>query len=398
MRVDASISRGSPWEVFLVFLRLGCVSFGGPIAHLGYFQKDLVSQRAWCDESTFAELLALAQSLPGPSSSQVCFGLGVFRAGWLGGIAAWTAFTLPSALLMFAFAFGSSLLSGKHGMGLVHGLQLVAVAVVAQAVLTMQRSLAPDRKRILIALLAVTTALFTPVEISTFLSILAGGVIGSLALKTQSVRKPPSAVLRPTGAWSVAAAILFGSLLLALPLAARLTGRVECQVLSAFYRTGASVFGGGHVVLPLLENTVVAPGWVDQQTFLTGYGAAQALPGPLFTLGAFLGASASPTHRILMGSLGLLALSAPGLLLMATFLPLWQRLRAIQPLQNALAGVNAAVVGVLIAALYKPLWTSAIRTPGDFWCALVAFVLLTSLKVPPWAVVITIGLAYTLAA
>jgi chromate transporter len=387
--------RGSPLEVFLVFLRLGCVSFGGPVAHLGYFQKELVEQLRWCDEDRFSETIALAQSLPGPSSSQVCFAMGVIRAGWLGGLAAWTAFTLPSALLMFGFAFGAALFSGKLGLRLVHGLQLVAVAVVAQAVMTMQRTLAPDRRRVALAIVALAIVLFGPPRFATLLAIVGGGLVGLIVLRAPRTTRAEPAPLPVSKGWAVVCCLVLFGLLVSLPILSYLTGRLEVRVLWAFYRTGALVFGGGHVVLPLLENAVVAPGLVSEPAFLSGYGAAQALPGPLFTFGAFLGASVrGTTHRVLLGLIGLFGLSAPGLLAMAAVLPFWESLRGVQSVQSALRGVNAAVVGVLVAALYTPLWTSTVRTSGDFWFALVAFALLTMGKVQPWVVVVCVSGAY----
>ena len=385
--------QGSAVEVFAVFLRLGCISFGGPVAHLGYFQKELVHQRKWCDECRFAEMIALAQSLPGPSSSQVCFGMGVIRAGWLGGLAAWTAFTLPSALLMFGFAFGATFFSGRLGLRLLHGLQLVAVAVVAQAVLAMQRSLAPDRQRIGLALVVLATVLFGPPRFSSLLGIVGGGLTGLVLL-----RSPPTltewASPSVSKGWAFVSCLFLFGLLVSLPFFAHVTGSLELQALSAFYRTGALVFGGGHVVLPLLETAVVAPGWVSEPTFLSGYGVAQALPGPLFTFGAFLGASVRGTsHHVLLSCFGLFGLSAPGLLAMAGVLPFWEDLRKFSSVHSALRGINAAVVGILIAALYTPLWTSTVRSPIDFWFALVAFALLTVGKVQPWMVVFGISLA-----
>jgi chromate transporter len=395
MRDSRADLRGSPIEVFLVFLRLGCVSFGGPVAHLGYFQKELIVQRRWCDEDRFSEMIALAQSLPGPSSSQVCFGMGVVRAGWLGGIAAWTAFTLPSALLMFGFAFGATLLSGKLGLRLVHGLQLVAVSVVAQAVMTMQRSLAPDRQRIALAMAALAIVLFGPPRFATLLAIAGGGWAGLLLFRAAPAKQEESAPLPVSKRWALVCCIILVVLLVSLPILAHVTGRLELQALSAFYQTGALVFGGGHVVLPLLENAVVAPGWVSEPTFLSGYGAAQAVPGPLFTFGAFLGASIQGTpHRVLFGLFGLFGLSAPGLLAMAAVLPFWEQLRRIQSVQSGLRGINAAVVGVLIAALYTPLWTSTVRSSVDFWFAAVAFAMLTVGKVQPWIVVVCVSVAF----
>jgi chromate transporter len=374
----------------LVFLRLGCTSFGGPIAHLGYFQRELVERRSWCSESRFAEFIALAQSLPGPASSQVGFALGILRAGWLGGLAAWIGFTLPSALLMLAFAYGNVLFTGLVGSSLLHGLQLAAVAVVAQAVLAMQRSLAPDRLRIAIAIGAAGVVLFAPPQFSTPAAIVAGAVAGLLIYRSETPEPMTAETrtpLRLSKAAGVAAATIFFLVLMLTPLLARCAS--GCAVFSAFYRSGALVFGGGHVVLPLLENAVVAPGWVDQQSFLAGYGAAQALPGPLFAFGAYLGASVRPaTHPIVYGLLGLVGIFMPGLLAMAAVLPFWSSLRTNSPIRAALKGVNAGVVGVLIAALYQPLWTSTIRTSNDFWIALLAFALLTIGRLQPLMVVV----------
>ncbi len=378
-----------------MFLRLGSVSFGGPVAHLGYFQKELVAQRKWCDEVSFSEIVALSQSLPGPSSSQVCFAMGIVRAGWLGGIAAWTGFTLPSALLMFGFAFGVTALSGRFGGRLIHGLQLVAVAIVAQAVMTMQRSLAPDRQRIALALVALAIVLFAPAQFGTVLAIVVGAIYGLVMFRSMTMSAPQAALIRSSKTCAAVCAVVLVALLVLLPIAGQLTGRLDIQALSAFYRSGALVFGGGHVVLPLLESAVVVPGWVKETTFLSGYGAAQALPGPLFTFGAFLGASIQgATHRILFALLGFFGLSAPGLLAMTAVLPFWETLRNLRSVQSALRGVNAAVVGVLIAALFTPLWTSTVRTSADFCFALLAFTLLTVWKVQPWIVVGFTSLAY----
>jgi chromate transporter len=343
-------------------------------------------------------MIALAQSLPGPSSSQVCFGMGVVRAGWLGGLAAWTAFTLPSAVLMLGFAFGSALVAGPLGTRLIHGLQLVAVAVVAQAVLTMQRSLAPDRTRIALAMLALAVVLFGPARFATLLAIVGGAVAGLVLFRVPETIETPSTLTSVSKTAAIVCCVFLLSLAVCLPILAHRTGALELGALAAFYRTGALVFGGGHVVLPLLEDAVVRPGWVSQSTFLSGYGAAQALPGPLFTFGGFLGASLNgSTHRLLLGVLGLVALSAPGLLAMAAVLPFWTSLRRVRPVQRALRGINAAVVGILIAALYMPLWTATVRTSADFWFALVAFCLLTVGKVQTWLVVVCTSLACLLA-
>ncbi len=386
--VTSGRARGSALEVLLVFLRLGCTSFGGPIAHLGYYRKEFVERRKWCGESTLAEFIAIAQSLPGPASSQVVFALGIMRAGWAGGLAAWIGFTFPSAVLMLAFAYGHSFLGGSVGNGLLHGLRLVAVAVVAQAVLGMQRSLAPDRVRIALAILATGLVLFLPAQGATLIAIAAGAAAGLLLFRRQIDAGSDYVGMNLSKAAGLTSAVVLLALLVILPLAAHLFSSMGLAVFSAFYRSGALVFGGGHVVLPLLEDSVVARGWVSQQTFLAGYGAAQALPGPLFTFAAYLGAEVRPSpNPFLYGLLALVALFAPGLLAMTAVLPFWSALRRNRYVRASLKGVNASVVGVLIAALFQPLWTSTIHTPADFWIALLAFALLALWKIQPWIVV-----------
>jgi len=385
--------RGSSAEVLLIFLRLGCLSFGGPIAHLGYFQKEFVERRRWCSASTLAELIALAQSLPGPASSQVGFALGILRSGWPGGLAAWLGFTLPSALLMLAFAYGTRFLSAGFGPGLLHGLQLAAVAVVAQAVFSMQRSLAPDGQRIVLAIAAAGIALFAPGHFATLLAVGVGAVAGLLIFRSRGSEPAESAAvehttLRLSRSTGVAAAVLFLAILLLSPLLVRLAPVQGIAIFSTFYRSGALVFGGGHVVLPLLENAVVAPGLVSQQSFLAGYGAAQAMPGPLFTFAAYLGASVRPAlHPVVNGLLALVGVFLPGLLAMAAVLPFWSGLKQNADFRAALKGINASVVGVLCAALIHPLWTSTVHTWKDFSIALLAFALLTYRRVQPWIVV-----------
>ena len=380
-------SLGSSVEVLLVFLRLGCTSFGGPIAHLGYFQKEIVERRRWCSRETMAEIIALAQSLPGPASSQVGFALGILRAGWRGGLAAWFGFTLPSALLMLAFAYGHSFLGAGAGYGLVHGLQLVAVAVVAQAVLSMRRSLAPDRMRVALAVVAAGLALLLPAQIATLIAISAGAAAGLLLFRSVDYGSSEDIKIALPKATAIASSVAFLALLV-MAFAAPALSFQGLTVFSAFYRSGALVFGGGHVVLPLLEDAVVAPGWVTQQSFLAGYGAAQALPGPLFSFGAYLGAVVRPTPSpFLYGLLGLAGIFAPGLLAMTALLPFWSALRANRYAQASLRGINASVVGILAAAFFRPLWTTTIHTTGDFLIALLAFALLMLWKVQPWIVV-----------
>jgi chromate transporter len=381
---------GSIIEVFLVFLGLGCTSFGGPIAHLGYFQREIVERRRWCGDSAMAELVALAQSLPGPSSSQVGFALGIVRAGWLGGVAAWLGFTLPSALLMLAFAHGRSSLNTNVGERLLHGLQLVAVAVVAQAVLSMRSALAPDRVRMGVALAATGIILFVSPRFSTPIAIAFGACAGLLFCVAEDFTFGEQIDVRISKWAAVGAGALSLSLLAIFVVLANVFTSPAIQIFSAFYRAGALVFGGGHVILPLLEDTVVSPGWVTQQSFLAGYGAAQALPGPLFSIGAYLGASVRPgTHPLGYGFLALTGISAPGLLAMTAVLPFWTEWRERRHIQAALRGVNASVVGILIAALFNPLWNSTVHTASDFWIALLAFSLLVLWKVQPWVVVLS---------
>ena len=384
--------RAHSWtEIFLVFLRLGCTSFGGPIAHLGYFQRELIDRRAWCSKETYAEIIALAQSLPGPASSQTGFALGLLRGGLPGGLAAWLGFTLPSALLMFAFAYGHSLFTGPVALRALHGLELVAVAIVAQAVLSMQRSLAPNLSRITIAIISAAITLFLPTHFATLIAIATGLLAGLLVCRTpdlsQSLDAPPSPISRRTG---LIAASLFVLLLIASELPARTRAPILLTVAAAFYRSGALVFGGGHVVLPLLNNAVVSTGWIPQPAFLAGYGAAQAVPGPLFTFAAYLGTSIGiPTHHAVLYSLAaLVAIFLPGLLLITAILPFWSTLRTRPALRSALRGINASVVGVLFAALIRPLATTALHSPADILFAVAALALLLFAKAPTWALVL----------
>ncbi len=382
--------KGSLTEVFLAFLRLGLTSFGGPIAHIGYFRADLVDRRRWIDEAGFADLVALCQFLPGPASSQVGFALGVLRAGGLlGGIAAWTAFTLPSAVLLLAFAYGVSSFSGPLGTGLLHGLKLVAVAVVAQAVWGMARTLAPDRTRASIALAAVVLVVFVGGSYGQVVSIAIGSAAGLILCRGPAAAiagRSAFAESRRAGAVSL---VLFAALLL-LPLMVDRAASGALALFDAFYRSGSLVFGGGHVVLPLLRSAVVDPGWITPGEFLAGYGAAQAVPGPLFTFAGFLGAVVRVgPGGVIGGVIALIALSLPGMLLLYGCLPFWDGFRSRPAVQAAMRGANAAVVGILGAALYDPVWSSAVLSPRDFAVALAAFILLTVWKVAPWIVVLT---------
>ncbi|WP_336491645.1 chromate efflux transporter [Methylobacterium nigriterrae] len=385
-----SAKPGTPGEVFLAFLKLGLTSFGGPIAHLGYFRDELVTRRRWIDESDYADLVALCQFLPGPASSQVGFSLGVLRGGGLlGGLAAWTAFTLPSALLLLAFAYGASAFTGPAAQGLIHGLKLVAVAVVAQAVWGMARSLAPDRPRASIAVGALLLTVFVAGSFGQILAIALGAVLG-LVLCRSGAAPIKGHLAFPVSRWAGAVALAVFLLLLVLPhlLASGLQSQ-GLALFDAFYRVGALVFGGGHVVLPLLRAAVVDPGWVTPDTFLAGYGAAQAIPGPLFTFAAYLGAVVHPAPNGILGaSIALAAIFLSSLLLVYGMLPFWDAFRTRPLAQAAMRGTNAAVVGILGSALYDPVWTSAVHSPRDFALATVAFVLLTTWKAPPWIVVV----------
>jgi chromate transporter len=374
---------GSAGEVLRAFLRLGLTSFGGPIAHIGYYRAEFVARRRWLDEAAFADLVALCQFLPGPSSSQVGFAIGLRRAGWRGGLAAWIGFTLPSALLMVAFAHGAGAIEAlPWGSGLLHGLKLVAVAVVAQAVFGMARTLAPDRTRASLAAVALAVTMLVP-GAGGQLGAIALGAVGGLAFCRDA--GGPGAQVRETVRGRTAAVLclaLYALLLLGLPL---LRGSHWAALFEAFYRSGALVFGGGHVVLPLLRDAVVTPGWVPESSFLAGYGAAQALPGPLFTFAAYLGDVAAGWRGAMLALAGIFL---PGLLALAGTLPFWESLRRMAAAQAAMRGVNAAVVGVLGAAFYAPVWTTTVRGPADVAAAVLGFVLLTAWRVPPLAVVL----------
>jgi chromate transporter len=379
---------GSALEVLMIFLKLGLTSFGGPIAHIGYFRSEFVERRKWLDEQSYADLVALCQFLPGPASSQVGFSLGLMRAGYRGALAAWTGFTLPSAIALVLFAYGASALSGPVGIGLVHGLKLVAVAIVAQAVWGMARTLCPDRERASIATIAALVILFSTSSVAQIGVILFGGVAGLWLCRGSQPSAESHFAVPVSRAAALIALAAFIILLIGLPILVRLWPASGIALFDAFYRSGALVFGGGHVVLPLLREAVVTPGWVGDDVFLTGYGAAQAVPGPLFTFAAYLGAvvTTSP-HGIAGAIVGLLGIFLPGVLILLAALPYWDSFRKRPGAQAMMRGVNASVVGILGAALYNPVWTSTVQTPADFAIALVGFVLLIVWRAPPLVVV-----------
>jgi chromate transporter len=385
----SAVKPGSAGEVLLVFLRLGLTSFGGPIAHLGYFHDEFVVRRRWLDEKTYVDLVALCQFLPGPASSQVGLAIGLSRAGYLGSLAAWVGFTMPSAIALVLFAYGVEAFGGVLGSGWLHGLKVVAVAVVAQAVLSMMCSLAPDRERATLAVVATVLVIAIPSAWGQIGAIVLGGVAGVVLFRslppTDHVALPHP-ISRTVGALAL---VLFFLLLLGLPLMATAIPSQGLTLFDAFYRAGSLVFGGGHVVLPLLQASVVPPGWVSNDAFLAGYGAAQAVPGPLFTFAAYLGAVMGPQPNGWAGaSLCLVAVFLPSFLLVFGALPFWDAWRRRRWAQSALTGVNAAVVGLLLAALYNPVWTAGITSAADFALGSAAFLLLFMWKTPPWLVVL----------
>ncbi|WP_353254647.1 chromate efflux transporter [Burkholderia anthina] len=385
----ASAPSRHAWPVFVAFLRLGLTSFGGPVAHLGYFRDAFVTRRGWLTERAYADLVGLCQFLPGPASSQVGMAIGLSRAGYAGMFAAWLGFTLPSALLMMLFALGVHATGMPVAAGALHGLRIVSVAVIAQAVWGMARTLCPDARRVTLMATAACIALLVPAAWLQVAVIVAAGAAGLVLLPQPERGAHDPLPLHVSHRAGVLWLVLFAALLVMLPFAARALDSHALAVVDAFFRTGALVFGGGHVVLPLLQAAVVAPGWVGDSAFLAGYGAAQAVPGPLFTFSAFLGASLRDApNGWLGGAIALVSIFAPSFLLVAGTAPFWERLRRSTRMQAALAGVNAAVVGLLVAALYHPVWSDTIVSPRDFAAALVAFVALLFWRMPPWAVVI----------
>ncbi len=378
---DRAQRRGTAREVFLAFLVLGLTSFGGPVAHLGYFRRAFVERRGWLDEAAYADLVALCQFLPGPASSQVGFSLGMTRAGLPGGLAAWCGFTLPSAALMLAFAgLQPALIATPMGEAAVHGLKLAAVAVVAQALLGMARSLAPDARRAAIAVAALALVVVAGPAFGQLGAIALGTLAGLWLCRAKAAEAPAEPVGAPA-IWPALVLLAIFAALLALG-APGLDGGPHLILFHAFYRSGALVFGGGHVVLPLLRAEVVTPGWVSDNAFLAGYGAAQALPGPLFTVAAYLGAVSRVGGGLAGGVVALAAIFLPGLLLVAAVQPHWSRLRAIPSAQAAMRGAGAAVVGILALAFYDPVWSGGVRDSVDLTIAAAAFAMLTAWRAP----------------
>lgn len=380
-------------EVLRAFTKLGLTSFGGPIAHIGYFREEFVVRRRWLDDRAFADLVALCNFLPGPASSQTGIALGLMRAGYAGALAAWFAFTLPSAIALVLFAYGAAAVGGAAGSGWLQGLKVAAVAVVAQAVLGMMQTLTPDRERATLAVIAAAIVLAVPTAFGQIGAIVLGGIIGVTLLRDGAAAPNGALPVNVSKPVAIGALVLFFILLIVLPIAARTTGGQALAYFDAFYRAGSLVFGGGHVVLPLLQAEVVPPGWVTEDAFLAGYGAAQAVPGPLLTFSAYLGAVMGPEPNGWQGAaLCLVAIFLPSFLLIAGALPFWQTLRARPEAQAALRGVNAAVVGILLAALYDPVWTAAIKSGADFALGAAAFLLLYRWQTPPWLVVVLCAL------
>ncbi|MEL0067133.1 MAG: chromate efflux transporter [Gammaproteobacteria bacterium] len=382
----------SPAAVFLAFLKLGLTSFGGPIAHIGYFRTEFVERRQWLDEETFAQLLATSQFLPGPASSQLGFSIGLIKAGWLGALSAFVAFTFPSVLLLLGFVALLPMLSGDIGQAVIHGLKLVACIIVADAVIGMARSLCPDWSRRLIALAALVALLLISTAFAQVIVIAAAAVMGALFLSQQSDANKQTAIALPysTGLGCVLL-ILFAKLLIILPFLAMADINMT-SIADAFYRAGALVFGGGHVVLPLLQDSVVTTGWVSDEDFLAGYGASQAIPGPMFAVSANLGALIpSDVSAITTAVVAVIFMFLPGFLLMAGILPFWRKMSANPTAAGVLAAVNAAVVGLLAAALYDPIYTAGVRGPYDLMMACLGLAVIQKWRLSPlWMVLYSV--------
>lgn len=391
-------SKLSAQQVLVVFLRLGLTSFGGPIAHLGYFREEFVSRRKCLSEHDYADLVALCQFLPGPASSQVGIGIGVSQAGIRGALAAWAGFTLPSAVALILFAYGVSALQGTVAdTGWLHGLKVVAVAVVAQAIWGMAKALCPDRPRGTMAILAAIIMLAWPSSWGQIIVIVLGGLLGSFVLTSDEIPEQTTLHIPVKRGTAILCITLFSTLLIGIPLLAVTVPNHTIALIDSFYRTGSLVFGGGHVVLPLLQTATVSTGWISKDLFLAGYGAAQAVPGPLFTFSAYLGAVMQPEPTGWIGGIVCLtAIFLPSFLLILGILPFWDQLRRVKMVRSALMGINAAVVGLLVAVFYNTVWTGGILSATDFILGLVAFGLLTLWKIPPWLVVVVTALCSAL--
>lgn len=372
-------------EILAVSVKLGVTSFGGPIAHLSYFHNEYIRRRKWMNEQDYADIVALCQFLPGPASSQVGIAVGVIRAGMLGGLTAWLGFTLPSVIALVLFAV---LLKGSDigSAGSIHGLKIVAVAIVAQAILGMGQKLAPDRNRATIAVVVAAVSILWQTTSSQILLIGIAGIAGMLLYKKTTLPNPTILHIPISRSMAILCLSVFFGLLILLPLLRQVVQVEWLSLFDSFYRSGSLVFGGGHVVLPMLEREVVPTGWVSKSDFLAGYGAAQTVPGPLFTFAAYLGTMVSGVKGAIIATT---AIFLPAYLLVVGALPFWQTLRQSAKVQGALIGINAAVVGILLAALYNPLWTTAILAPVDFALAAILFLMLVFWKLPPWIVVIS---------
>ena len=392
-RTPGGAASASPLEVLQAFTRLGLTSFGGPIAHIGYFRTEFVERRKWLDDRAYADLVALCQFLPGPASSQVGIALGLMRAGYGGALAAWVGFTLPSAIALILFAYGVDAIDGAAGSGWLQGLKVAAVAVVAQAVLGMMQTLAPDRERATLAVIAAAIVLLMPTAYAQIGAIVIGGMVGLTLLRNGAPQVSGVLPVKVSRTVAIGSLTIFFALLAILPVLAAITGNQALAYFDAFYRTGSLIFGGGHVMLPLLQAEVVQPGWVNNDIFLAGYGAAQAVPGPLSTFAAYLGVVMGPQPNGWTGAvICLVAIFLPSFLLIFGALPFWDQLRARPDAQSVLRGVNAAVVGILLAALYDPVWTEGIKSGADFALGAAAFLLLYVWKAPPWLVVVLCAL------
>lgn len=389
-------------EACLAFLKLGLISFGGPVAHLGYFREEFVGKRRWLSDEAFADLVALCQFLPGPASSQVVFGIGMMRAGIVGALGASLCFMLPSVLAMIAFAYGVAHAGDLRGAGWIHGLKLAAVVVVAQAVWSMGPRLCPDRARLTLCALAAALILLIPSVLTQIAAIVAGAIFGWLIYRRSpdpalaSIQAQNALPPEPIRGHLPAACSLgvFAALLALLPLAVGMTGSRALAIADSFYRSGALVFGGGHVVLPLLRAELVPPGWISDDAFLAGYGAAQAVPGPLFTFSSYLGTVIHGGPNAWLGGLGcLLAIYLPAWLLIGGALPFWRTIKRRPWARAALKGANAAVVGVLLAALYTPVFTEGVTGARDMAAVLIGFAALRFWGLPAWALVIAMAVA-----